>query len=76
MDNAISLFNYIFNKFLSMIFVNFQISNNVTLGWVIISIIVMGILINSILNIPNNIRFNKKYNGRPTKSVKGTNTNG
>lgn len=76
MENAINLFNYIFQKFINMIFNDFEIQSGVTIGWVIITIILFGILINNILNIPNNVRFNKKYNGRPVKTQKGTNVNG
>lgn len=76
MENAINLFNYIFQKFINMIFNDFEIQSGVTIGWVIITIILFGMLINNILNIPNNVRFNKKYNSRPVKTQKGTNVNG
>lgn len=76
MENAINLFNYIFQKFINMIFNDFVIQSGVTIGWVIITIVLFGMLINNILNIPNNVRFNKKYNGRPVKTQKGTNVNG
>lgn len=76
MSDAISLFNYIFGKFVTMLFNDFEIETGVSVGWVIIAILIFGMIISNILNIPNNIRFNKKYNGRPVKSVKGTNVNG
>lgn len=76
MENAINLFNYIFQKFIHMIFNDFEIQSGVTIGWIIITVILFGMLINNILNIPNNVRFNKKYNGRPVKTQKGTNVNG
>lgn len=66
MENAINLFNYIFQKFINMIFNDFEIQSGVTIGWVIITIILFGMLINNILNIPNNVRFNKpKKSDRP-----------
>lgn len=76
MAQALDLFRYVLTKFINLIFTDLQIENSVTLGYVIISIILMGIIINSILNIPNNVRFNKKYNGERIKSVKGRNVNG
>lgn len=76
MTQAINLFWYIFGKFNDLIFNQFAISTNVTVGWIIIAAMIFGILITNILNIPNNIRFNKQYRGEPIKSRKGTNTHG
>lgn len=76
MTNAINLFWYIFQKFNDLIFNQFQIQQNVTVGWIIIAAMIFGILITNILNIPNNIRFNKQYNGHLISSKKGTNTHG
>lgn len=76
MQNAINLFWYMFNKFLVLIFDDFEILPNVTIGWIIISAFVLSLIMGSILNIPNNIRFNKQYDGHPIKSKKGVNTDG
>lgn len=73
MSDALNIFRYILNKFIQLIFSDMTIENGVTIGWVIISIVVMGVLASSVLNIPNNIRFNKRYEGRPIKSQKGVN---
>lgn len=61
MQNAINLFWYMFNKFLVLIFDDFEILPNITIGWIIISAFVLTVIIGSILNIPNNIRFNNPY---------------
>lgn len=76
MQNAINIFWYMFNKFLVLIFDDFEILPNITIGWIIISAFVLSVIIGSILNIPNNIRFNKEYDGHPIKSKKGVNTGG
>lgn len=59
MAQAINLFWYMFNKFLVLVFDDFEILPNVTIGWIIISAISLGVVIASILNVPTNIRFNK-----------------
>lgn len=77
MNDALNLFRYILTKFYDLIFNLLIIDDSgATLGWIIIAIIVFGIIINNILNIPNNVRFNKKYNGGPVKTQKGSNVNG
>lgn len=47
-----------------MVFTDFDIGGGVTVGWIAISIMVFGILINSILNIPKGIRINGRSNNR------------
>lgn len=59
MTQAINLFWYMFNKFLVLVFDDFEILPNVTIGWIVISAISLGVVIASILNVPTNIRFNK-----------------
>lgn len=70
MQNAINLFWYMFNKFLVLIFDDFEILPNITIGWIIISAFVLTVIIGSILNIPNNIRFNNPY-GKNIYAKKG-----
>lgn len=67
MNDALSLFRYILTKFYDLIFNQLIIdASGATFGWIIISIIVFGIIINNILNIPGNIKFNKpKKSDRP-----------
>ena len=55
MNQALTYIYYIFNKCLSFVFTDMLIDNNVSVGWIYISIIVFGILIGSILNIPHRI---------------------
>lgn len=59
MSQAINLFWYMFNKFLVLVFDDFEILPNITIGWIVISAISLGVVIASILNVPTNIRFNK-----------------
>lgn len=51
MQDALNLFYYLFNKTITWVF-NAQLFTGVTIGWVLISIIVMGILIKNLLSIP------------------------
>ena len=76
MTQALNLFWYMFNKFLVLVFDDFAILPNITIGWIVISAFVLSLIMGSILNIPNNIRFNKQYEGHSIKSKKGVNTNG
>lgn len=55
MSQAINVIFYIFNKVLDLLFNQVEIIEGVYLGWVLITIIVFGILISSILNVPNGI---------------------
>ena len=55
MTTALNYIYYIFNKAINFVFNDMTIDNNVTVGWICISIIVFGILIGSILNIPHRI---------------------
>lgn len=52
MTQALQIFWYIFQKFNSLIFDQFQIANNVTVGWIIVSAIVMLMIVKTLLNIP------------------------
>lgn len=52
MNEALTYIRYIFNKFVGFVFDDMAISNNVTIGWIAISVIVFSILISSILNLP------------------------
>lgn len=52
MNEALTYIRYIFSKFVGFVFDDMAISNNVTIGWIAISVIVFSILISSILNLP------------------------
>lgn len=56
MNEALTYIYQIYNKFLDLIFNQFEMFSGVTIGWVIIAIMVFGMMINSILNIPKGIR--------------------
>lgn len=55
MNNALTYIYYIFNKCLSFVFNDMLIAENVSVGWVCICLIVFGLLMGSILNIPHRI---------------------
>lgn len=64
MEQALEYLYQIYQGFITMVFDDFAIASNVTIGWIAISVMVFGILINSILNIPRGI----KVNGRKSDS--------
>lgn len=62
MAQALTYLYQIYQGFITMVFTDFDIGGGVTIGWITISIMVFGILINSILNIPKGIRINGRSN--------------
>lgn len=55
MAEALNYLYDIYSGFLNMIFNDFELFPDVTFGWILVVVIVFGILINSILNIPKSI---------------------
>lgn len=55
MQTALNNFYYLFNSLINLVFNDFEILPNVTLGWVCIGILIFGILITSLLNLPNRV---------------------
>lgn len=58
MAQALSTLYEIYQQFIGFVFNDMEIAPNVTFGWIAISVMVFGILINSILNIPKGIHVN------------------
>lgn len=56
MIDALTYIYYAYSKFLDLIFNQFQMFSGVYVGWVLISVLVFGILISSILNLPRGVR--------------------
>lgn len=52
MANALTYLYQIYTAFLDLVFNQFELFTNVTLGWVAVVIMVMSMIIVSILNIP------------------------
>lgn len=66
MNEALTYLYQIYAGFVNLVFNTFEISNGVSIGWILVSVTVFGILINTILNIPKsgsriNIGGNKKH---------------
>lgn len=55
MADALTYFYYFFNKMLTFVFSTMAIQSGVTVGWIIVSVIVMGMLVRTILNIPKGV---------------------
>lgn len=52
MSQALTYLYEIYTKFLDLVFNQFELFQNVTIGWIVVVLIIMSLLINSILNIP------------------------
>lgn len=52
MAQALTYIYAIYTAFIGLVFDTFEIATNVTVGWVIVAIIVFGLMINNILNLP------------------------
>lgn len=55
MSEALNIIYEIYSAFIGMLFTTFDIGGGVTIGWVFIAVIVFGMLINSILNLPRSM---------------------
>lgn len=62
MAQALTYLYDIYSGFINMVFNDFELFENVTLGWIVIVVFVFGIMINSILNIPKGVHLNGKSN--------------
>lgn len=51
MQDALTIIYYIFNKFITLLFDNFTMFNNVSIGWVIVVIVIISIMISNILSV-------------------------
>lgn len=52
MNEALQYLYYIYDKFIVFVFDTMEISPNVSIGWIALSVMLFGLLIRSILNIP------------------------
>lgn len=52
MTEAMTLVYYIFDKMIDFLFNDAQIVDGVSLGWICVSVVVFGILVNSFLVVP------------------------
>lgn len=57
MSDALTYLRYIFVKYVNFIFNDMVISDGVTVGWVAVSVIMFGLMIRSILNVPRSVNF-------------------
>lgn len=60
MENAFTLVFSILGRFLDLFFNQFVIVQGVTVGWVFIVCLMFGIVISSLLNVPNGV-VNRSY---------------
>lgn len=69
MAQALNYIYYIFNSCLNFVFNDMSIDTNVTVGWLYVTVIVFGILLGSILNIPHRIGNFSNYGTHETVST-------
>lgn len=58
MAQALTYLYDIYTGFLNMVFNDFELFPNVTVGWIVVVVLVLGLVINSVLNIPRGISYN------------------
>ena len=51
MINALDLIRYIFGKFISLLFDDFTLFTNVSIGWIMVAIVIIAIMISNILSV-------------------------
>lgn len=61
MNEALAYLYYIYDKFVDLIFNRLEISNSVSIGWIIVSVIIFSILIRSVLNLPRGMSSFDKF---------------
>lgn len=52
MNEALTYLYYIYDKFIVFVFDTMEIFDGVTVGWIVISLILFGLIIRSVLNVP------------------------
>lgn len=55
MSQALTYLYEIYTSFLDLVFNRFELFTNVTIGWIIVSIVIFGLMINNILNLPKGV---------------------
>ena len=63
MNQALQYLYDIYSVFLDLIFNQFEIIKNVSIGWIMIVIIVFGLMINNIMNLPKSVNVKRSRNG-------------
>lgn len=63
MAQALGYIYDIYSGFLNLVFNVFAIESGVTVGWIIVSVIVFGLMINNILNLPKSAPSVRRKNG-------------
>ena len=65
MNDAISIFYYVFDKIVNFVFNETAFVENVTIGWVFIVVNIFIMLISNILNVPEgDDRHHPRYHGK------------
>lgn len=64
MTEALNYLYYIYDSFLDFVFNQMEIANNVSIGWIAIVVILFGLMIRSILNLPRGIHKNREVKNR------------
>lgn len=52
MSTAISIFYYIYNKALSLLFDDLTIETGVTVGWIFVAVMILGFIICNVISVP------------------------
>lgn len=55
MSGALSVFYYIWDSIINLVFQTLQIESGVSIGWIIIAVIIIGFITANILSVPRSI---------------------
>ena len=61
MNDAITVFFYVFNKIYNFLFNEALIEPGVSVGWIFVTVVIFGILIRTILNVPTGLHYGDHY---------------
>lgn len=61
MQKALDYIYYVFDKCIVFLFNDMELKTNVTFGWIVVSVIIFGLLIQNILNLPRHMSSFDKF---------------
>lgn len=60
MSDAITVFFYVFNKIYNFLFNEALIEENVSIGWIFVTVVIFGLIIRTVLNLPSGVASRKQ----------------
>lgn len=70
MNDAVTVFFYVFNKIYNFLFNEAFIEENVSIGWIFVTVVIFGLIIRTVLNLPSGVASRKQAADR--RDAKGS----